>query len=95
MSPFARAFVLPCLVTIAAGVSFAGGPETRPPGAAAPGQSSVSSAKTPGTVSINVTVDALNNRHAISPYVYGGAYPEDAAAITRSSVKPRPLGLGI
>jgi hypothetical protein len=31
---------------------------------------------------IAVTVDTLANRHAISPYVYGGSYPQSAAQIT-------------
>ena len=31
-------------------------------------------------------VDVLNNRHAISPYVYGGAYPQDAPTITDSGL---------
>jgi len=35
---------------------------------------------------VNVTVDVLVNRHAISPYVYGGAYPKDAATITDSGL---------
>ena len=33
----------------------------------------------PGTVNVNVTLDALTNRHPISSYVYGGAYPQDAS----------------
>ena len=45
-----------------------------------------SSAAIPGTVNINVTVDALSNRHPISSYVYGGAYPQDALAITDSGL---------
>jgi hypothetical protein len=41
-------------------------------------------AATPAAAStqIAVTVDTLINRHAISPYVYGGAYPQNAAQIT-------------
>ena len=35
---------------------------------------------------INVTVDVLANRHAISSYVYGGAYPKDAATVTDSGL---------
>ena len=31
-----------------------------------------------------MTIDALSNRHAISPYVYGVAYPNSAADITDS-----------
>src|ERR1700757_4034650 len=45
-----------------------------------------SSAASPATVNINVAVDALSNRHAISPYVYGGAYPQDAPTITDSGL---------
>jgi hypothetical protein len=37
-------------------------------------------------VNINVTVDALSNRHPISSYVYGGAYPQDAPTITDSGL---------
>ncbi len=33
---------------------------------------------------VTVTIDALANRHAISPYVYGFAYPNSAADITDS-----------
>jgi fibronectin type 3 domain-containing protein len=36
--------------------------------------------------SVQVTVDALSNRHPISPYVYGGAYPKDAPTITDSGL---------
>src|SRR5262252_3803734 len=35
---------------------------------------------------IHVTVDALSNRHAISAYVYGGAYPKDASTIADSGI---------
>ena len=38
-----------------------------------------------GPVSIGahtVTINALANRHTISPYVYGGSYPQDAATVT-------------
>ncbi len=35
---------------------------------------------------VHVTVDVLSNRHAISPYVYGGSYPKDAATITDSGL---------
>jgi len=31
---------------------------------------------------LTVTIDALSNRHTISPYVYGFAYPNSAADIT-------------
>ena len=35
---------------------------------------------------VHITIDALTNRHLISPYVYGGAYPQDAATITDSGL---------
>ena len=38
----------------------------------------------PITAAIQVTVDALSNRHAISPYVYGVNFPANAAYITDS-----------
>jgi len=31
---------------------------------------------------INVTIDVLANRHPISPYVYGAAYPQSASTVT-------------
>jgi hypothetical protein len=36
----------------------------------------------PATTDVNVTIDALTNRHSISTYVYGGAYPKDAPTIS-------------
>ena len=33
-----------------------------------------------------VTIDVLANRHMISPYIYGGAYPEDAPTVTDSGL---------
>jgi hypothetical protein len=36
--------------------------------------------------SIQITINAMTNRHPISPYVYGGAYPQDAATITDSGL---------
>jgi Glycoside hydrolase family 44 len=38
------------------------------------------------TSTVNVTVDVLNDRHSISPYVYGGSYPKDAPTITDSGL---------
>jgi len=38
------------------------------------------------TTSVTVNIDTLSNRHAISPYVYGGAYPQDAAHVTDSGL---------
>ena len=39
-----------------------------------------------GTTSVTVSIDTLSNRHPISPLVYGGAYPKDAATITDSGL---------
>ena len=36
-----------------------------------------------GTTNIAVTIDALTDRHPISQYVYGGAYPENVSTIYR------------
>ena len=41
---------------------------------------------TPGTTNVSITLDVLTNRHPISPYVYGGAYPQDAPTITDSGL---------
>jgi hypothetical protein len=38
------------------------------------------------SASVHVTVDVLTDRHPISPYVYGGAYPTNAATITDSGL---------
>src|SRR3982075_77033 len=40
----------------------------------------------PATTNVNVTIDALTNRHSISTYVYGGAYPKDAPTISDSGL---------
>lgn len=45
----------------------------------------VSATPTGPTTSVSVTVDVLTNRHPISTYVYGGAFPPDAAHITDSN----------
>jgi fibronectin type 3 domain-containing protein len=34
--------------------------------------------------SVSVSIDVLTNRHSISPYIYGGAFPASTAAITDS-----------
>jgi hypothetical protein len=54
----------------------------------APAQSRNSNrrASAPAAASVNVTVDVLSDRHPISPYVYGGSYPQDAATITDSGL---------
>jgi hypothetical protein len=38
------------------------------------------------TTSVSVTLDVLTNRHGLSSYVYGGAYPQDATTITDSGL---------
>jgi hypothetical protein len=43
-------------------------------------------ANKPGTTNVAVTVDVLTDRHPISQYVYGGAYPQDASTITDSGL---------
>jgi hypothetical protein len=48
---------------------------------------SVEATATPSaTTSVTVYIDTLSNRHPISPYVYGGAYPKDAPTITDSGL---------
>jgi hypothetical protein len=53
---------------------------------ARPGSESSASEAPASTVSVDVAVDVFNNRHPISPFVYGGAYPKDAATITDSGL---------
>jgi hypothetical protein len=92
MYPFARSLAALCLVEFAVVVSFAGAPESKPQPtpATSPRQSSTlataSDSQSPAATNINVTVDALSNRHTISSYVYGGAYPQDIPTITDSGL---------
>jgi hypothetical protein len=96
MYPLARSLASPCLVLLVVTVCFAGAPESRPqpvpvtslPQSSAPGSTAGDSpsAETPATTNINLTVDALSNRHTISSYVYGGAYPQDTPTITDSGL---------
>jgi hypothetical protein len=39
-------------------------------------------ASAPAVTNVNVTIDALTNRHSISTYIFGGAYPKDAPTIS-------------
>ena len=48
--------------------------------------SEVSATPAASSASVHVTLDVLTNRHAISPYVYGGAFPKDAPTITDSGL---------
>jgi hypothetical protein len=90
MYPSIRSLAALCVVVFAACVSFAGGPETKAQSnsanSSATSTASIKSVKPQGTVSVDVAIDALSNRHAISPYVYGGAYPQDTATITDSGL---------
>src|SRR5271168_1775036 len=38
------------------------------------------------TKTVHITINALTDRHAISPYIYGGSYPQDAATVTDSGL---------
>jgi hypothetical protein len=68
-----------CLLsfTVSSFAGVASEPSTHPSNAA-----NTSSA----TTIVDVTIDALANRHPISPYVYGGSYPQNAGAITDSGL---------
>ena len=83
---FSRARVLSpvCVLLITLAASHAGSPDARAQSIS--NQPDSSSAAAPATVNINVTVDALSNRHPISSYVYGGAYPQDATTISDSGL---------
>jgi hypothetical protein len=48
--------------------------------------SEVAGTPAPPSTSVQLTVDVLTNRHPISPYIYGGSYPKDAATITDSGL---------
>ena len=48
--------------------------------------SATPSSSTSTSASVHVTVDVLADRHPISPYVYGGAYPQNASTITDSGL---------
>lgn len=48
--------------------------------------SEVSATPAAPTTAVNVSIDALTNRHSISPYIYGGAYPKDAPTVTDSGL---------
>jgi len=84
MYPYVRSLASLCLTLLVVTASHAGSPETKVQAAAA--ETDSSSTASPGTTNINVTVDALSNRHPISSYVYGGAYPQDAPTITDSGL---------
>src|ERR1700727_980608 len=70
MFPFARSLAAACVVLSAVSAYSAAPPAS----------------KSKSTTNVPVTVDALSNRHPISSYVYGGAYPQSAATITDSGL---------
>jgi len=74
MYPLSRTLAVVCLVAFAVNVSPARAPQSEP------------SNPVPSTVNVNVNIDVLSNRHPISTYVYGGAYPKDAPTITDSGL---------
>lgn len=86
---FSPRYLAVTLFLFIASALLAGGPETNARSASGLSRQSPAPDDSDGaspTVNINVTVDALSNRHAISPYVYGGAYPQDAPTITDSGL---------
>ena len=74
MYPLARTVAVLSLVVMAVNVSPARTPQSDSGNPAA------------STVNVNVNIDVLSNRHLISSYVYGGAYPKDAPTITDSGL---------
>jgi hypothetical protein len=46
----------------------------------------VSATPVSSSASVHVTLNVLTDRHPISPYVYGGSYPNNAATITDSGL---------
>jgi hypothetical protein len=85
MTPPVRPLAALCLVLFVVGSSSGRGSHAQPHTPAA-GQPTADNNSSPSTVNVNVTLDVLSNRHAISRYVYGGAYPKDAATITDSGM---------
>ena len=51
-----------------------------------PNSSQVSAIPSGPVTNVSVTIDVLSNRHTISPYVYGGAFPQDGPTITDSGL---------
>ena len=77
MTPLPRAVTILFLALCVPSGSFAAANESNPK----PQDNSA-----PSTTNVSVTLDALTNRHPISSYVYGGAYPQDASTITDSGM---------
>jgi hypothetical protein len=95
MYPFARSLAALCLVVLVVSVCSAGAPESKPQLTPAANlrqsfpdstTNDAAPAEPPATTNINVSVDVLDDRHTISSYIYGGAYPQDAPTITDSGL---------
>src|SRR5271166_1676237 len=86
LRPAALLFLAFSVVSNSSGAGSDSQPKSGAVGNAANSPASSSTASTPGTTNVSVTIDALTNRHAISQYVYGGAYPQDAPTITDSGL---------
>src|SRR3984957_19735784 len=85
MIPFARPLASLCLVLLVVSASAGNGRKPQSQPGPAPASLQVY-ATAPATTNVTVTVDVFSNRHLISPYVYGGAYPQDAPTITDSGL---------
>jgi len=80
MYPFARTLAASFLVFFIFTISSAKAPDGN-------GRLAIhSSTESAPPTSVTVSVDVFSNRHAISPYIYGGAYPKDAATIADSGL---------
>lgn len=86
MYPSTRTLAALCLVVLVVSVCSARAPESKSHSTPANNTPSTTHESSPATVNINVNVDVLSNRHPISSYVYGGAYPKDAPTITDSGL---------
>jgi hypothetical protein len=76
MNSLFRPIAFLCLIALAASY----------PSTAQNDSSSRSSKTSSSTTSVAVTINALADRHPVSPYVYGGAYPQAASTITDSGL---------
>ena len=85
--PRAAVAILALLFANSSSGSGAGLHAVAPPAATAQRDSTRRTASpNPPATSVNITVDVLSDRHAISPYVYGGSYPKDAPTISDSGL---------
>jgi len=84
--PVAILFLALFVVSSSSGTGRELQPKSNPATNTTPSQISSGDAAAPATTNVSVTLDVLTNRHAISQYVYGGAYPQDASTITDSGL---------